>query len=75
MMSDAPPERPVSGEGNVQITLHFTEPAAMEKAFNALAAGGKVRLPLQDMFWGAKFGMLTDAYGIPWMFSCELKKA
>jgi PhnB protein len=47
----------------------------MAKKFDALAVGGKVLMPLQDMFWGAKFGMLRDAYGISWMFNCELKKS
>jgi uncharacterized glyoxalase superfamily protein PhnB len=27
-----------------------------------------------DTFWGAKFGMLTDPYGIRWMFNHTLKK-
>ncbi|MBV9700167.1 MAG: VOC family protein, partial [Candidatus Eremiobacteraeota bacterium] len=31
-------------------------------------------MPMQEMFWGAKFGMLTDKYGIDWMVNCELKK-
>ena len=74
MLSDASPDKPAPAGGNIQITLHFTELAAMEKAFDALAAGGKVTLPLQDMFWGARFGQLTDAYGVQWMFNCELKK-
>lgn len=75
MVSDTPPDRPVAVEGNVHITLHFTEVADMAKAFDALAAGGKVAMPLQDMFWGARFGMLTDAYGVRWMLNCDLKKS
>jgi PhnB protein len=46
----------------------------MAKAFELLSAGGKVTLPIQDTFWGAKFGMLTDAFGVRWMFNCETKK-
>jgi PhnB protein len=45
----------------------------MQKAFDALAKGGSITMPLMDQFWGAKFGMLTDAYGINWMFNCEKK--
>ena len=75
MMSDAEPDRPAPAGGNIQITLNFAGLAAMEKAFDALAAEGKVTLPLQDMFWGARFGLLTDAYGVQWMFNCEHKKA
>ena len=55
--------------------MHFAKLPAMEKAFDALAAGGKVTLPLQDMFWGARFGLLTDTYGVQWMFNSEHKKA
>ena len=29
---------------------------------------------LQDAFWGAKFGMLTDAFGVNWMFNCTTRK-
>ncbi len=73
MMSDATPDRPVATESNVQISLDFDDAADMAAKFEALAAGGKVRLPLQDMFWGARFGMLTDAYGVQWMFNCDKK--
>ncbi len=75
MISDVTPDRAVTLGGNVEIAMHFTEVAAMEKAFEALGAGGKVTIPPQDMFWGARFGALTDAYGVRWMFNCELKKA
>ena len=75
MMCDTTPDRAVSAEGNVHIALHFAEMAAMEKAFDALAAEGKITLPLQDTFWGARFGMLKDAYGVRWMFNCKLEKA
>jgi PhnB protein len=75
MISDTPPERPTPTDSNVQISLQYDDAAAMEKAFNALAAGGTITMPLGDMFWGAKFGMLTDAFGIHWMFNCEHKKS
>jgi PhnB protein len=75
MMTDASPNQPVPTEGNINVALHFNDVAETEKAFQALSAGGKVTSPLQDTFWGAKFGMLTDAYGVGWMFNCELKKA
>ena len=45
------------------------------KKFEALADGGKVTMPFGDTFWGAKFGMLTDRFGIPWMFNCEIRRA
>jgi PhnB protein len=58
----------------VHVSVNCTDVAEMEKQFSALAVGGQVRMPLADQFWGARFGMLTDAFGINWMFNCELKK-
>ena len=74
MVSDAVPERPVASEGNTQVALDFADPAAMAKAFEALAAGGTVTLPIHDAFWGAKFGMLTDAYGARWLLNCQVNQ-
>jgi PhnB protein len=28
-------------------------------------------MPLQETFWAARFGMLTDRFGISWMFDLE----
>lgn len=38
-----------------------------EKAFNALAEGGKVDMPLMKTFFSPKYGMLTDKFGLGWM--------
>ena len=38
-----------------------------DRVFAALAEGGKVNMPLQDMFWGDYWGSLTDRYGTNWM--------
>lgn len=57
--------------GSVHLSLSFTSLEKEEQVFNALAEGGKITMPLQDTFWGSRFGMLTDQYGINWMFDCE----
>jgi PhnB protein len=74
MLSDTTPDRAVTLGGNVEVALDYTDESEMAKAFAALGAGGKVTVPIQDMFWGAKFGALTDAFGVKWMFNCENKK-
>ena len=74
MLSDSQPGRPVPTESNTWITLDYDDAAEMAKQFDALAAGGQVVMALQDTFWGAKFGMLTDAFKINWMFNCETRK-
>jgi len=58
---------------NVHISVEPDTRAETEKLFAALAAGGNVDTALQDMFWGAYFGSLTDRYGIHWMFNCTGK--
>lgn len=74
MLSDGRPDMKIPSESNQHLCLDFDDAGDMASKFDALAAGGKVTMPLADTFWGAKFGMLTDAYGIQWMFNCELKK-
>lgn len=74
MISDTQPGMPFTVGNNVYVCLDFDDGADMAKKFDALAAGGKVEMPLQDTFWGAKFGMLQDAYGIRWMFNHTLNR-
>lgn len=70
MVSDMPHGRPSPVGSNVQVCLDYDDVAEMTRAFDALAATGKVIMGLHDTFWGAKFGALVDAFGIPWMFNC-----
>lgn len=58
---------------NVHINLEPDTRAETKKLFDALSAGGKVTIELQDMFWGAYFGSCTDKFGVQWMFNCAAK--
>jgi PhnB protein len=55
----------------VGFSLHVCLPteAEADRAFAALAAGGKVEMPLTKTFWSPRFGMLADRFGIGWMVS------
>lgn len=75
MVSDMMPDAAVPGVGNVQVTLHYDDPVEMARAYDALAEGGKASMPIHDAFWGAKFGELTDAFGISWLFTCPTPSA
>lgn len=70
MASDATPGK-TYGEGSISLSLGTGDVAEAERVFKSLAEGGSVEMPLTDMFWGAKFGMLTDKYGIDWMINCQ----
>ena len=48
--------------------------AEIERLFGGFSEDGKVTMPLQDQFWGARFGMLVDKFGVHWMFNCDLPK-
>lgn len=69
MVSDCPPDRAASFGDNVNLSLNFHDVASIDKTFAALAEGGTIKMELQDTFWGARFGMLIDKFGIHWMFN------
>jgi uncharacterized glyoxalase superfamily protein PhnB/uncharacterized protein YndB with AHSA1/START domain len=76
MATDAPESMGFKMEygNNMHINL---EPETREEAkrlFDELSAGGKVTMPLDDMFWGAYFGSFTDKYGINWMVNFQQGK-
>lgn len=54
---------------NMHINLEPDSREEAERLFNELSEGGEVRMPLQDMFWGAYFASFIDKYGINWMIN------
>ncbi len=53
------------------LSLALSLPSSSEaaRAFEALALGGSVQMPLSKTFWSPCFGMLTDRFGLAWMVS------
>lgn len=74
MASDVMNERPINSGDNISLSVECDNDQQIEEVFSKMAAGGKITMPLQEQFWGAKFGMLTDKFGIHWMLNCEKKK-
>jgi PhnB protein len=58
---------------NVYINLQPDTRAETDRLFARLADGGKVEMPLQDMFWGDYFGSVVDRFGVQWMLNCAAK--
>ena len=58
---------------NVYINLEPDTRTETARLFKELAAGGKVEMQLQEMFWGDYFGSLTDQFGVQWTFNCQSK--
>ena len=77
MASDVMPGTPISpkGAGNrFNLSLGFDELEKLESTFKELKAGGEVTMELQDTFWGDRFGMIHDRFGVHWMLSCPIKQ-
>jgi PhnB protein len=75
MGSDAPDSmgHHVNVGNNVHIMLEPDTKVETKQLFNALSAGGKITMELQDMFWGDYYGSCTDKFGVQWMFNCTEK--
>ena len=74
LVSDTMKGQAATLSSNLSLSLDFKDVESIDKTFAALSEGGKVTMELQDTFWGAKFGMLTDKYGFNWMFNHDYKK-
>jgi len=75
MASDVMEKQEVIAGTNVSISVNCNSVDEEEKVFAAMSAGGTVTMPLQDTFWGARFGMCTDKFGILWMFNFDHPKS
>ncbi|MBL7842788.1 MAG: VOC family protein [Cyclobacteriaceae bacterium] len=75
MGSDAPESMGfhVNLGNNMHINLETDTREETDRLFNALADGGNITMPLQDMFWGDYFGSCTDKFGVQWMVNCASK--
>lgn len=65
-VSDAMGEHSVAVGDSVQINLNCDSEEEINWIFSHLAEGGHVRMPLEDTFWGALFGSVTDKVGVTW---------
>ena len=55
------------------VTLHmYVEDA--DKAFaQAVNAGASVKMPLADMFWGDRYGIVVDPFGHDWAIAMHIR--
>jgi len=74
MASDSMPGMEVRQGNNFFVSVECESMEEIQKFYKAFSEGATVIMELQDQFWGAHFGMLTDKYGIGWMFNHELPK-
>ena len=77
MLSDACPEMGGSpgpkalGGSPASVHLYVEN---VDAVFNqAVAAGAQVKMPPTDMFWGDRFGKLTDPFGHEWSLATHVE--
>ncbi len=74
MASDTMPGSNFVQGTNFSISIDCQSAEETDRLFNAFSENGKITMPLQDAFWGARFGILRDQFGINWMFNFEKPK-
>ena len=55
------------------VTIHLSVPNVDDIWASATAAGATVRMQLADMFWGDRYGQLTDPFGHHWSMATHIK--
>ena len=56
----------------VRITLMVDDADAVVD--RAVAAGARVLMPLENLFWGARYGKIVDPFGHEWGINQQLKE-
>ena len=56
----------------VRITIETMDADALIE--RAVAAGARVLAPVQDFFWGARYGKILDPFGHEWGINQQLKE-
>jgi PhnB protein len=75
MMSDEFPDFGSLGPNALKgspVVIHLYVEDADAFVARAAAAGAKITMPVADMFWGDRYGQITDPFGHDWSFSHPL---
>jgi PhnB protein len=70
MGADIAPDNYQAPQG-ISLSLQIGSTDEAERIFRDLAEDGHIVMPLEKTFWAARFGMLVDRFGIPWLINCE----
>ncbi|MEL5297352.1 VOC family protein [Serratia nevei] len=66
---DSPISHDFSFTPAVSLFINLPNEEALERAFHRLAEGGKVLMPLDDYGFSARFGWLSDRFGLSWQLN------
>ena len=54
---------------SIMLCLNCNSDQEINTIFDRLSAGGHVKTPLHQSFWGATYGELKDKFGMDWMLN------
>jgi PhnB protein len=63
-----------TGAPNGAVTIHLNVPDVDTLWAQAVAAGATPTMPLQNMFWGDRFGKFQDPFGHEWSVSTTVEQ-
>lgn len=66
-------EQGISFGNNISLSVNTDTKENADKIFNGLCAGGVIKMPMAETFWGTYFGVVTDKFGIHWTVGAESK--
>ena len=73
MMSDPFPEHGHAYEAPKGFTMHLQVDDIDAWFKRAVDAGCEVTMPVQDMFWGDRYGQVRDPFDVLWAFGQPIK--
>ncbi|HTE24648.1 VOC family protein [Flavitalea sp.] len=73
MASDIVSENGLNKGNAVSLTLNCGSEKEIRSCYKKLSTGGLATHPLEDTFWGALFGGLTDKFGNHWLLNFNKK--
>ena len=59
--------------GGTSVSINLQVPNVDEVFARALACGASMKMPVADMFWGDRFGVLVDPFGHEWSVATHIK--
>jgi PhnB protein len=60
--------------GGTPVTIHLTVPNVDVRYQQALDAGATVVAPLEDQFWGDRYGVVRDPFGHQWSLGQPIRE-
>ncbi|UUP17109.1 VOC family protein [Nitratireductor thuwali] len=74
MMWDLFPEFGMSADAPRGVTIHLEVDDADKWYQRAIDAGATATMPLENAFWGSRYGQLRDPFGHSWAIGSPLKE-